>query len=187
MFGRSDFAGRTNICQYGHGWRTVSMTLILIGSAVLLSFSMLPKLSHASDPCAPKISPEGLDYTLPCSMDDVSAPELTPRVYFEPNSAELDKSAKANLNSKIEILKWHPKVVLNLKGFADTTEAPRPKDRAKLGLARARSVEAYLAEQGINSERLAAAGASHVMIIPKANDPSSLARMRFVIIEVEIP
>ena len=163
------------------------MTLILIGSAVLLSFSMLPTLSHANDPCAPKISPEGLDYTLPCSVDDVSAPELTPRVYFESNSAELDKSAKANLNSKIEILKWHPKVVLNLKGFADTTEAPKPKNRAKLGLARARSVEAYLAEQGINSERLAAAGMPYVTMIPKANDPSSLARMRFVIIEVEVP
>jgi len=160
---------------------------MFIISGIFAGLSCFPIGVAANDPCAPRISPEGLDYSLPCSLDDLRSPELRPRVYFESKSALLDADAMANLDSKVEVLKWHPEVVLNLKGFADTTEAPKPRDRARLGLARAKSVEMYLVERGIAPKRLAAAGASHVMMIPKTNDPSSLARMRFVIIEVETP
>lgn len=125
----------------------------------------------ANDPCAPKITPEGLDRSLPCSMGDPQTLELTPRVYFEPHSTLLDANAKANLNSKIEMINRHPEIVFNLKGYSDTTEAPKSKDRAKLGLVRAKSVEEYLIANGIAPSRLAATGASNVMMIPKANAP----------------
>lgn len=139
----------------------------------------------ANDPCAPNITPEGLDFSLPCSISPLPSPELRPRVYFEPNSTSLDEDAKKNLDSKIEILKRYPEVVLNLKGYADTVEAPKPNDRLTLGLARAKSVEAYLIDRGILDSRIAAAGVSHVQMIPKNRDPASLALMRYVLIVVE--
>lgn len=141
----------------------------------------------ANDPCAPRITPEGYDYSLPCSMDELSSPELEPRVYFASNDTGLTAEARANLDAKIVLINRHPQIAFNLTGYADTTEAPKPKDRARLGLARAKSVEAYMIANGIEPSRLAATGASHVMMIPKSGNPPSLAQMRFVTVIVATP
>lgn len=155
-----------------------------------IAFAICLIVSHqaiANDPCAPRITPEGYDYSLPCSMGELPSPELEPRVYFASNDTGLTAEARANLDAKIELINRHPQIAFNLTGYADTTEAPKPKDRASLGLARAKSVEAYMIANGIEPSRLAATGASHVMMIPKSGNPSSLAQMRFVTVIVATP
>jgi OOP family OmpA-OmpF porin len=82
---------------------------------------------------------------------------LSNSIFFEFNSAELKDESYATLNEVVDILKAQKQLPeINIEGHTDSIGSA--SYNKKLSLKRAQSVRDYLIEQGIDAEKLRAAG-----------------------------
>ncbi|MFN3997739.1 OmpA family protein [Algoriphagus sp.] len=75
---------------------------------------------------------------------------------FGINQSTLNPSSRANLDSLAKTLKKYPETNIIIDGHTDNTGTD--KHNMKLSIERAGSVETYLINQGVNSERIATRG-----------------------------
>lgn len=88
----------------------------------------------------------------PPVMRDESGVEVTGRIGFAPDSAELDEAADITLRAQAAWLDAHPEASISVEGHADEN-GDRSVDRL-LALARAETVAGFFRGAGIATERV---------------------------------
>lgn len=144
----------------------------------IIVLSMGSANSANNNPCQPPPG-SGLDKSLPCYYHS-PIPEADYKVFFRSGSHELTNKAKTVLDRQAVVLMQFPELIIRLKGFADTREAPNSPLMEKLGQKRARAVGEYLIGKGIRAENLLMEGSEYPPLLPKRVDEQSLSAMRFV-------
>ncbi len=157
------------------------MRYVLTAALILIILSVGG--AKADDICPPIVAPKGYDFYLPCTPLNSSNPDLGPHIYFEQHSTELSFEARKIIRHQAEVLRNHPRLTIDLVGFADIEEAPRASEKAALGGNRAAAVRAYLIELGIEAARLNASGREYAAVIPRVLNDRVLASMRFVYVK----
>jgi outer membrane protein OmpA-like peptidoglycan-associated protein len=105
-------------------------------------------------------------------------------IFFNTNSVELLDESKLDLNQLLELLKSNANLKVEISGHTDDVG----KDETNLTLSdnRAKSVVAYLVDNGINAERLVAKGYGETQPIAENTDEEGRSKNRrteFKIIE----
>ncbi|HHM24442.1 MAG TPA: OmpA family protein [Bacteroidetes bacterium] len=115
---------------------------------------------------------------------EVGARLIFPRVTFLSGSATLTPSAKATLDSVYQLLKEHPEVRVEIRGYTDNVGSAARN--LELSQRRARAVKRYLVRKGIDPNRLIAIGFGEDHPIADNSTPEGRAknrRIEFVIIK----
>lgn len=101
------------------------------------------------------LPPGNIAPTTAC-LDDVQGAARQVEVHFAHDDARLDKHGKALIDGLVSTLNACPGAVLNIGGHADASG--RSRYNRALSQRRARGVAAYMAQKGIDAERLVAIG-----------------------------
>lgn len=108
----------------------------------------------------------------------IDAETIYENVYFGPNSAELDETAKAVLWKKILWLEENPDTVVVIQGHSDYV-GPET-DNLIMGERRAESVQAFWVELGVDPERLITVSYGEERLADWGKSPESHAKNRRV-------
>lgn len=104
------------------------------------------------------------------------------RGFFDSNSADLKAVAHDDLNAYAKYLKSIPAASLNITGHTDSSGSASYNQ--KLSERRANAVKAYLVEQGIDAQRINAAGAGESQPIASNKTAEGKAENRRVEVEI---
>jgi outer membrane protein OmpA-like peptidoglycan-associated protein/sugar lactone lactonase YvrE len=105
------------------------------------------------------------------------------RIYFRPNSPELDTASYTALDRIVAFLRANPTVRLRIHGHTDIGD-PNPRHNQQLSEARANNVRAYLIQKGISANRLEAMGHGNTKPIADNSTLEGRAQNRRVEFEV---
>ncbi|MCS7188991.1 MAG: OmpA family protein [Bacteroidia bacterium] len=105
------------------------------------------------------------------------------RIYFKPNSPQLEPSSYPALDRIAEFMKRNPTIRLRVHGHTDIGD-PNPQHNQRLSEERAINVRSYLVRKGISPDRIEAVGHGNTQPIADNSTPEGRALNRRVEFEV---
>jgi len=97
-------------------------------------------------------------------------------IFFETNSYQLKNESKTELNKLVEFMNNNQKIIAELSGHTDNIGTE--EDNQILSENRAKEVEKYLIQHGVNEKRLSAKGYGESMPIATNNTPEGRSQNR---------